>query len=103
MQGIFTPGPDVLIHLAALAIPSIVSIAAGYFAMKLRNAMLELKSELVGSQNAMRADMDQKHAENKQTVAVHIGEDNAKFEALGITMGRIDNTLIRLEERTRFN
>jgi hypothetical protein len=62
---------------------------------------LEMKEELIGGQTEMRADMDAKHSENKQALAVHAGVDEAKFDALGRTLQRIDNTLIRMDERTK--
>lgn len=55
-----------------------------------------VKEELVRSQTAMRMDMDEKHAENKQAIAVHVASDEKQFDAISRTLTRIDGKLDRM-------
>ncbi len=55
------------------------------------------KAELVEHQNEIKDELQKKHAENTQNIAVHQAEDMQKFEAISRTLTRIDGKLDRIE------
>ena len=98
MQSIWTP--EVLIHGAQF----IALTVGGWIGLKIRaeaaeretrqiQQQAEVKEELVASQHEMRRDMDAKHAENKQTIAVHTASDEKQFANIAESLVRIEKKL----------
>jgi hypothetical protein len=54
------------------------------------------KAELVAHQTEIKDELNQKHAENTQNIAVHTAEDNQRFDAISRTLQRIDGKLDQL-------
>lgn len=54
------------------------------------------KADLVESQNEMKEQLNQKHAENVTAVAVHVAEDRQQFASIARTLNRIDDKLDRI-------
>lgn len=57
----------------------------------------DAKAELVLHQTEIKEELNRKHAENTQSIAVHQAEDLQKFEAISRTLTRIDGKLDRIE------
>jgi len=85
--------PEVLVHGVEL-----LGVAAvAWIGLKIQNAVAgvrqeqgRVKEELVANQNEMRSDMDEKHAENKQAIAVHTASDEQQFKSIGDSLVRIE-------------
>ena len=56
--------------------------------------------ELLRGQHELQTDFSAKHAENKQEIAVHIGEDKQQFAAISRTLQRIDGNLETIVQRS---
>ena len=113
MQGLFTLGPDTAIHIVTLGVVSIMAVF-GYKQQiasakgreervegeaKLLKGQADAAAALLASQNAMRMDMDAKHAENRQGLAVHVREDDIRFDGISRTLQRIDTKLDKISDR----
>jgi uncharacterized protein involved in exopolysaccharide biosynthesis len=57
----------------------------------------EKHDELVANQTSLRIDFDQKHAENRQQLAVHIADDRGNFEVIKQLEASNSATLARIE------
>lgn len=69
---------------------------------ELKGRIYSAKAEMISSQVAMQRDMDSKHAENKEGLAVHIAEDRViakaltgELDRLNVTVGKFDDKLDR--------
>lgn len=60
---------------------------------KVTAEQVRVKEELVHNQNQIREDMDDKHAENKQSIAVHQGEDRVQFAFMNEALKRIEGKM----------
>jgi hypothetical protein len=112
--------PDTWVH----AIEGVAIVFMGYVGMKIKQAQAENKSdlmkaigdvrdeqhrvkeELVAKQNAMRHDMDVKHAENKADIAEnrsdvrsHLVSDELRFGQIDRTHAAMTETLARIERK----
>ena len=54
------------------------------------------RAELVEHQLEIKEELNRKHAENTQSIAVHEAEDTQKFEAISRTLTRIDTKLDKI-------
>jgi hypothetical protein len=57
------------------------------------------KAELVEHQTQIKEDLNRKHAENSQNLAVHTAEDRAIFAGFSATQTRTDAKLDRIETK----
>ena len=74
----------------------VIAFAGFVVTLMIKGTQASVKEELVKSQNDMRQDMDEKHAENSRNIATHAASDEAKFDSISRTLGRIDNKLDRM-------
>lgn len=81
-------------------VTGVVAFAGFVVTLMIKNDQLSTKNELSQKQSEMKEDMDAKHAENKQAIAVHQAEDVQKFDAISRTLTRIDGKLDRLAEKS---
>ena len=72
-------------------------LAGGWVSLKIQQAVAGMrkeqsvvKEELVASQTALQTDMNAKHAENKQAIAVHVASDDRQFDSIGESLKRIE-------------
>lgn len=96
--------PEALFHgieLIALAVGGWVGLK---IQVKIQDAVAEVrqeqvkvKQELVANQTALAESMNQKHAENKQAIAVHQAEDIQIFKSMTLAHDRLEETLDRIE------
>lgn len=95
-------------HTVVEIVSGIISLAGFVILLMIKNnqatvkeelveKQTELKDELIESQNQMRHDMDQKHAENKQGLAVHIAADDQQFKNITSTLNRMDYKLDKIQ------
>ena len=75
------------------AMTAVFGLAAFVIGLMIKNSQNTVKEDLVRGQNELKNDMDGKHAENKQGLAVHIAEDRAVFEGIKATLARIEKTI----------
>lgn len=54
------------------------------------------RAELVEHQNEIKEELNKKHSENTQNIAVHQAQDEEKFEAISRTLTRIDTKLDKI-------
>lgn len=59
-------------------------------------AQQKMKEELIEKQTDMRRDIDTKHHENAQAIAVHQAEDAQRFDSIARTLNRMDVKLDKL-------
>jgi hypothetical protein len=85
------------IHIGLALLGLIVSAAGAWLILIVKNNQAETKAELTASQTKMQIDMDAKHAENRQAIAVHMAEDKAIF---GDFTRRLDKQDVVLNQQT---
>jgi hypothetical protein len=98
MQGeLFSP--ETIIHGAEL----IVLLVGGWIGLKIKDAVAgvreeqnQVKESLVKAQYDMQLNMNDKHAENKRSLEVHMAEDRTLFEGISRTLTRMDNKLDKI-------
>lgn len=80
----------------------ILLLAGGWVGLKIqegvagvRSEQAKIKEELVKNQNEARSDMEAKHAENKQAIAVHAASDEQQFRSIGESLKRIESKVDR--------
>lgn len=91
MQGLQI-GSETIAHIVEAGILAVV----GFIGLKIQIAIANAKEELLEKSHEMRADMDEKHAENSQAIAVHAASDEAKFDSISRTLVRMDGKLDRM-------
>jgi ABC-type transport system involved in Fe-S cluster assembly fused permease/ATPase subunit len=109
------------IHIGISVIVLVVTCVSSYFLITLRNTQLKIElrqeqnkaellahqqgvkddlgekhDELISNQTELHRDFDQKHAENKQQLAVHMADDTQQFVGIGRTLNRMENKLDRI-------
>lgn len=90
---------DKVFHMA-IAAGSIACAAVGVM-IKLQLAKIALnqekaKSELIEHQLEIKDELNAKHRQNQQDIAVHTAEDKVQFESISRTLTRIDGKLDKL-------
>ena len=63
---------------------------------EVKEEMLEQHDVVVEGQHDLRAEFVDKHAENRQALAVHLNDDDRRFEALNTVLGRIEKTVDKI-------
>jgi hypothetical protein len=63
---------------------------------EVKEEMLEQHDVVVEGQHDLRAEFVDRHAENKQSLAVHLNDDDRRFEALNTVLARIDKTVEKI-------
>lgn len=103
-----TPDPnpidtaDKIFHIVVAA----GAIAAAWMGLLIRNALQKIaltqaanKAEMLAEQVAVKEDLQQKHAENRQQLAIHMAEDVIQFRGLTDTGVRMEAKLDKLVDR----
>lgn len=85
--------PTVLCLLAYIGL----LIRASLGEIKLSQA--EAKAELIENQTQIKAELDHKHAENTQTIAVHSASDEGHFREIAAALQRGEEAFRRIEAR----
>jgi hypothetical protein len=78
--------------LAAAWVATQIKVKLG----ELKLGQAESKAELLAQQNEVKDDLNEKHRENTQAIAVHQASDEQKFDAFGKALTRIENKLDRI-------
>jgi hypothetical protein len=85
------------IHIGLTAVGVLITVAVAFIGLQtklavstMRDEQSKVKEELVASQNEMRNDMDAKHAENRQAIAVHTASDDRLFDSINKSLDRIE-------------
>jgi hypothetical protein len=81
------------LHTLAELLIGGLSFAGFVILLMIKNNQATVKEDLVAAQNEMREDMDRKHAQNAQAIAVHAGEDAKVFDGISRTLQRMDGSL----------
>jgi hypothetical protein len=61
-----------------------------------KDELADHQAELVEGQHDLRSEFREKHAENKQALAVHVNDDMRQFEGLKGILQRIDKTVEKI-------
>jgi hypothetical protein len=93
---------DKIFHLAV----GVGAVGAAWVGMLIKSSLqrialtqAENKAELVEHQNEIKADLNFKHAQNSQSIAVHQAEDKAIFDGISRTLKRMDDKLDRQDAK----
>jgi hypothetical protein len=96
------PSAGDLIHIAEVT----AMCALAFIGTKIKDAVkdvrleqMTVKAELLRQQNEMRNAIDVRHSETRERLAVHIAEDEARFDGISRTLLRIDGKLDELGRR----
>lgn len=94
--------PEAYLHAINIAILLAGGGFGSWIGLKIKDAVsdvrmeqMESKEKLTAAQNEMRIDMNDKHAENKREIAVHVGEDAQQFKHISETLVRIETKVDR--------
>jgi hypothetical protein len=63
---------------------------------KVKDEVADQHEQLLEGQHDLQAEFREKHAENKQALAVHVNDDMRQFESMKIVLGRIDKTVEKI-------
>jgi hypothetical protein len=92
---------DKVFHLAI----GVGTFAAAGVGLLIRNALQQIqltqaedKAELVRHQAEIKSDLNEKHAENTKTLAVHMAEDKQIFQGISKTLETQDKKLDKLTD-----
>lgn len=94
--------PEVMFHAAQ----TLVLLAFGYVGLLIKDAVAsvrveqaQVKADLVAAQTRMQQDMDTKHSENRQGLAVHKAEDVLQFSDVRQRQTELKEMLQRIETK----
>lgn len=82
-----------------LALLSWIGIRIDSGLKDIRIEQAQAKEDLVENQNQIKEDLNKKHQENTQNIAVHTAEDNQRFDGISRTLQRIDRKLDDIGQR----
>lgn len=81
-----------LVSVGWLIIGLLIKSALG----DIRLAQASDKAELIEHQHEIKEELNRKHAENTQSIAVHQAEDTQRFDAISRTLTRMDAKLDKI-------